>query len=1198
MIDENTIVGPINYEGLRKEAMEHIEELASDLWTDYNTHDPGVTIMEILCFALTELGLRANLPINDLIAELLNKKQAGFYASDQILTSKPLTVNDYRKLLIDIEGVKNAWLHEIEGHHKTMYWDSVNDKIVSWSYLESLYLVKCNKCSATCSPDVPDEDLKDLVEELNKEFANKEIFLTRVNFRRFFDDNAFLEMISLELDNKEPIHIELDGNELKIQGYNPKEHIQDDLFCKENTYSSYSPTTTKTISPEEESQLNSSIDSLKRDDLDLLAYDFGRLFREYDYLSELKLIFEKSHMVKDEKVANYLKIFKDLNGDLRFASYNENELVCRGFYRVNIEPEEDFPKDEHEKILAKAHCALHQNRNLCELFPIVNIVKDEYVCVCFDIELSPGADVEEAMSKVVHRLDKFISPDIHFYSLKQMKEKTYKEQDRNHRIEEIFNGPLLKNGFIDDRELTAAEPKQYLYASDLIQEMMDVDEVQAVNRLMLSSFHPDEQGHLIPVEENKIWTLRLDTTRSTKLLIHLTVDGKRYQSEFIAHKGRLPYSVSPQRLLQNVKILKARDLPLPFTLETETHPTGRTLDLDYYYSVRNHFPMNYALKDGELGKSASNERRAKVMQLRAFLLFFDQLLGNSFRQLSKLGHLLSFHPIEHTYFVQLTEDARALKPLLSVKPKEYLAKIQEYTESRFLFDRRRNRFLDHLLARFAEEFKDYYALAEHVYGAEAKQRLIENKQRILKNMVPWSSERACAENILHSDMTPKNVSGLEYRLRVFLGMALNKSINQSNITLCSDFNTDKPYGFSITNRKGPLLKPNFFVDEEQREKAIEQLFTVLMDCWSAIEQEGKIEKLEEIERLLDKAERLDASNREEVLEKIREFLLETGVIEFSDNDEKMIVAKTIQSEDQWEFELHFKDLEIVLSSLRPFKTEHEADLVLYRTVVFLLDFHFIDKMYVFEHILLLLDNSIPEQTLPICTDLQGEKITDFDPYSFRITLVLPGQTELLSNMRFRQYLEKSIRETTPSHIFPKICWVSNEQMKQFGEAYKKWRQEYLILSTFKILIECLKQELIDLYKKHLTGPLTNDNVKELRKKLAEELNDHNEKYLEKALTSEDVDTLCNKIVEELVVFKGEHPDPDTNFTAEDVDTLSGKLVLLFTELLNQRRANLIRILNELESIYKQAELGGVPYVGGEGAAVILDYTKLGTLQGD
>jgi hypothetical protein len=42
---------------------EHIESLSSKLWTDYNIHDPGITILEILCYALTDIGFRSGTSI-------------------------------------------------------------------------------------------------------------------------------------------------------------------------------------------------------------------------------------------------------------------------------------------------------------------------------------------------------------------------------------------------------------------------------------------------------------------------------------------------------------------------------------------------------------------------------------------------------------------------------------------------------------------------------------------------------------------------------------------------------------------------------------------------------------------------------------------------------------------------------------------------------------------------------------------------------------------------------------------------------------------------------------------------------------------------------------------------------------------------------------------------------------------------------
>ena len=57
-----------DYGLLRQKGMEYIEKLGSRLWTDYNIHDPGITMLEALCYALTDLGFRTSLDIKDLLA--------------------------------------------------------------------------------------------------------------------------------------------------------------------------------------------------------------------------------------------------------------------------------------------------------------------------------------------------------------------------------------------------------------------------------------------------------------------------------------------------------------------------------------------------------------------------------------------------------------------------------------------------------------------------------------------------------------------------------------------------------------------------------------------------------------------------------------------------------------------------------------------------------------------------------------------------------------------------------------------------------------------------------------------------------------------------------------------------------------------------------------------------------------------------
>ena len=108
----------VDYTFLREEGIKYIESLTSEIWTDYNPHDPGITILESAVYALTELGYRAGFDIKDLltqsygkiVADKLEDRTDTFFTAREILTNRPLNVEDYRKLLIDINGVNNAWI--------------------------------------------------------------------------------------------------------------------------------------------------------------------------------------------------------------------------------------------------------------------------------------------------------------------------------------------------------------------------------------------------------------------------------------------------------------------------------------------------------------------------------------------------------------------------------------------------------------------------------------------------------------------------------------------------------------------------------------------------------------------------------------------------------------------------------------------------------------------------------------------------------------------------------------------------------------------------------------------------------------------------------------------------------------------------------------------------------------------------------
>ena len=104
---------------LYNQGISQLIELSGEIWTDYNRHDPGVTLLEVLSYLLTELSYRVEWPITDILVDGLSdtditQKQAliaqHFPAAEKVLPAAPLTEQDYRKLLVDLIDVQNAWI--------------------------------------------------------------------------------------------------------------------------------------------------------------------------------------------------------------------------------------------------------------------------------------------------------------------------------------------------------------------------------------------------------------------------------------------------------------------------------------------------------------------------------------------------------------------------------------------------------------------------------------------------------------------------------------------------------------------------------------------------------------------------------------------------------------------------------------------------------------------------------------------------------------------------------------------------------------------------------------------------------------------------------------------------------------------------------------------------------------------------------
>lgn len=110
-----------DYFFLRKEGIRMIQEMAGDIWTDYNEHDPGVTILEQLCYALTDIAYRSEIDIEKLLFSAGNDESValsnGLFFPEEILPSHPSTYEDYRACFLDKfrDRISNIWFSKVEG---------------------------------------------------------------------------------------------------------------------------------------------------------------------------------------------------------------------------------------------------------------------------------------------------------------------------------------------------------------------------------------------------------------------------------------------------------------------------------------------------------------------------------------------------------------------------------------------------------------------------------------------------------------------------------------------------------------------------------------------------------------------------------------------------------------------------------------------------------------------------------------------------------------------------------------------------------------------------------------------------------------------------------------------------------------------------------------------------------------------------
>lgn len=92
------------YETLQAQALEWVQQMSGKIWTDYNPHDPGVTTLDILNYALAEMDYRMSFPLEDYLSgpdHVFHPQPYGLFSPADVFAMNPVTRDDYRNLVLD-----------------------------------------------------------------------------------------------------------------------------------------------------------------------------------------------------------------------------------------------------------------------------------------------------------------------------------------------------------------------------------------------------------------------------------------------------------------------------------------------------------------------------------------------------------------------------------------------------------------------------------------------------------------------------------------------------------------------------------------------------------------------------------------------------------------------------------------------------------------------------------------------------------------------------------------------------------------------------------------------------------------------------------------------------------------------------------------------------------------------------------------
>lgn len=727
----------LDFQWLRSEGLKHIGNLSGKIWTDHNTHDPGITILEVLCYALIDLGYRSTLPIEDLLASgqkktndsLESEPEINFFTPREILSCNPTTITDYRKLLLEVKGVRNAWLEPAKEQEVPLFLidnrpeeksltpeltcSNASGKLTS-IYLNGLYQILIEK--------EPDAREAKIIKDIQK------ILSTYRNLCEDFKDITLL--CPLKVGICADVEIEKNADKTKI--YKAIIKAIQAYIAPEIIYYTLQQLLDKNKPIEEvfagRPCRNDSFGFVDTYELENLAR------RKYLYASDVyQAILSIEGVVAISELTFQTTNFNINNSNIQQLTLPENHVGV-------------FDLDQTCIQIRSGQGILHINKSEIHGELLKN-GKSRLNQVSLDLPIPEG---------------NFYSEFGDYYSIQHDFPLVYG----------IGEGGLSEEA-TQQRKIQALQLKGYLLFFDhLLANYL----AQLSNLGNLFSLRQETARHVD--ERQTYFTQNLENVPGVEQLLQIQAAKSLNEGYLIAipvaNNDTLAQKLHELSINPRKELLIKDSCDIPegglahYSYSSETHR-----DVQMQQAIRNADREDYTLEIHE-------EKKGKFFLLRfhqiSEFVFISYQRYGSFSEVQEMANFTAFMasiPENYRKTIRQNEtDEIEYQIALSYNPSAYTLYLKYLQESEQLYHQRRQAFLDHLLARFASQFTDYSLLrflsAES--GKQDLQQTIEDKSKFLNHFDDISRDRGRAFNYLRPSWGTQNVSGYEKRISLLTGM--------------------------------------------------------------------------------------------------------------------------------------------------------------------------------------------------------------------------------------------------------------------------------------------------------------------------------------------------------------------------------------------------------------------------------------------